>query len=59
MVVAFGADIEIVLDLAGVEGLAAIGAFLPEAIELRPFEPLVVDGNGLEFIAPVKESALG
>ena len=54
-----GDPVEIVLDLAGVEGLAAIGAFLPEAIELRPFEPLVVDGNGLEFIAPVEESAHG
>src|SRR3954466_4494307 len=57
--VAFGADIEIVLDLAGVKGLAAMGAFLPQPVELRLVEPLVVDGNGLEFIAPVKESAHG
>ena len=57
VVVAFGADVEVVLDLAGVEGLAAGGAFLPQAVELRLVEPLVVDGNGLEFIAPVEESA--
>jgi hypothetical protein len=48
-----------VLDLTGVEGLAAIGAFLPQPVELRPLEPLVVNGDRLEFIAPVEESAQG